>query len=147
MSTYQFTTRNTDHECHVEVTTQIGRRKQTRFRNGYAAATISARAWIASQIQDIETECKLSNRPCPDIYVDGVQVVSSNPPTVQQCIDVLRRVATEVNQRGPDSGALFEAACDADELVARYERSLRGKFIPKDDRHEQEEATTRPPGH
>lgn len=133
MATYQFDTRDTDHECHVCVTSPSGHVRRKRFRNGYASAGLSARAWIASNIQDIETECTLSNRPCPDIYVDGVQVVSSNPPTMSECIDVLRRIALEVNQRGPDSGALFEAGCDADGLIARYERSLRGKFIPKDD--------------
>lgn len=58
-----------------------------------------------------------------------MQVVSSNPPTVRELIDLLRRITQQVKDRGPDSGELFDASCDGEELVDRYDRSLRGAFI------------------
>lgn len=133
MSSYQFHTKDTDCECHVVMTSPRGFTCRKRFRNGYADARLSARSWIASQIQNIETESKISGRQCPDVFVDGLQVVASNPPTTRELIDVLKRITQQVNERGPDSGELFEASCDAEELVNRYERSLRGKFLPKAD--------------
>jgi len=133
MTSYQFNTKDTDCECHVVITSPRGFTHRKRFRTGYADARLSARSWIASQIQDIETESSISGRPCPDVFVDGVQVVSSNPPTISELVDVLKRITQQVNERGPDSGELFEASCDAEELVQRYERSLRGKFLPKAD--------------
>jgi hypothetical protein len=77
-------------------------------------------------------ESTISGRLCPDIFVDGLQVVASNPPATSELIDVLKRITQQVKDRGPDSGQLFEASCDAEELIARYERSLRGKFIQKE---------------
>jgi hypothetical protein len=133
MTSYQFDTKDTDCECHVVMTSPRGVARKKRFRNGYADARISARAWIASQIQDIETECKINDWKCPDVFVDGVQVIASFPPTIRDLIDVLKRITQQVKERGPDSGELFEASCDAEELVQRYERSLRGKFLPKAD--------------
>lgn len=133
VSSYQFDTKDTDCECHVCMTSPSGHTHRKRFRNGYASAKLSARSWIASQIQDIETESKISGRPCPDVFVDGLQVVASNPPTASELINVLKRITQHVKERGPDSGELFEASCDAEELVERYERSLRGKFVPKAD--------------
>jgi len=133
MSSYQFDTKDTDCECHVVMTSPRGVTRKKRFRNGYADARISARAWIASQIQDIESECKINDWQCPDIFVDGVQVVASFPPTIRELINVLKRITQQVNERGPGSGELFEASCDAEELVGRYERSLRGKFVAKAD--------------
>lgn len=133
MSSYKFDTKDTDCECHVCMTSPSGHTRRKRFRNGYASATLSARSWIASQIRDIETESKLSGRQCPDVFVDGLQVVASNPPTTSELIDVLKRITQQVKERGPDSGELFEASCDAEELVERYERSLHGKFVPKAD--------------
>jgi len=133
VSSYQFDTKDTDHECHVVMTSPRGFTRRKRFRNGYADARLSARTWIASQIQDIETESKISGKPCPDVFVDGLQVVSSNPPTTSELIDALKRITQQVKERGPDSGELFEASCDAEELVERHERSLRGKYVPKAD--------------
>lgn len=115
------------------MTSPSGHTRRKRFRNGYASAKLSARSWIASQIQDIETESKISGRPFHDVFVDGLQVVASNPPTTSELIDALKRITQQVKERGPDSGELFEASCDAEELVNRYERSLRGKFLPKAD--------------
>jgi hypothetical protein len=131
MSSYQFDTKDTDCECHVVMTSPRGFTRRKRFRNGYADARISARSWIASQIEGIETESTISGRPCPDVFVDGLQVVASNPPSISELIDVLKRITQQVNERGPDSGELFEASCDAEELLKRFERSLRGKFVPK----------------
>jgi len=133
VNSYQFDTKDTDHECHVVRTSPLGFIRRKRFRNGYADARLSARSWIASQIQDIENESKISGTPCPDVFVDGLQVVCSNPPTTKELIDVLKRITQQVKERGPDSGELFEASCDAEELVNRYERSLRGKLLPKAD--------------
>jgi len=133
LSSYQFDTKDTGYECHVCMTSPSGHTRRKRFRNGYASARLSARSWIATQIQDIETESSTSGRPCPDVFVDGLQVVSSNPPTISDLIDVLKRITQQVKERGPDSGELFEASCDAEELVQQYERSLRGKFLPKAD--------------
>lgn len=133
VSSYQFETKDTDCECHVRMTSPRGFTRKKRFRNGYADARISAKAWIASQIQDIERECRFNGWKCPDVFVDGVQVVSSDPPTTRELIDVLKRITQQVKERGPDSGELFEASCDAEELVERHERSLRGKYVPKAD--------------
>ncbi len=74
----------------------------------------------------------VAGKQCPDVFVDGLQVVSSNPPTTRELIDVLKRITQQVEERGPDSGELFEASCDAQELVERYERSLRGKYVEKE---------------
>lgn len=128
---YKFDTKCTDCECHICVTSPRGFTRKKRFRNGYAGAKISAKAWIASQIQDIERECKINGWECPDVFVDGVQVVSSDPPTTTELIKALRRIIQQVNERGPESGELFEASCDAEKLIERHERSLRGKYAPK----------------
>ena len=130
MSSYRFEMRDTDCECHVTMTSPGGHVRRKRFRNGYSSSRCTAKRYIASQIQTIETECKLSKRKCPDIFVDGVQVVSSDPPTMREMVAVLKRITEYVRDRGPDSGDLFEASCDAEQLLSRHELSLMGEFIP-----------------
>jgi len=72
----KFETRETPMGCTV---TRIGPKhtRAKRFRNGYAHSTISAKQWIAEDINCILEAVRIDGLSMPEIYVNGELVTCS----------------------------------------------------------------------
>lgn len=130
MGSYEFDTRDTDYECHVCMTSPSGHVRRKRFRNGYASARLSAKSWIASQIKDIETECKLSGRECPQIFVDGQQVVATDKPRLSECMELIAKFVEWSRKPDQVKVSLSKLLADSEKLIERYEQSQQGEVVP-----------------
>ena len=127
---YTFQTASTPQVCRVTMTRPNGSVIVKQFRKGYVDATVSAHKWIAEQLEAIEHCCEEGGYETPSFYVDGVRVTRCQSPRLSECIRLLERIVKYVNDRGPDGGELFEASCDAEELIARFRASQQGRFEP-----------------